>query len=50
MRKIRIRDFDLKKTVECGQIFRWEKISGWYFITAGDRIIKARQEGNFLFY
>jgi len=50
MRKIRIRDFDLKKIVECGQIFRWEKISGWYFITAGDRIIKARQEGNFLFY
>jgi len=50
MRKIKVMDFDLKKTVECGQIFRWEKISGWYFITAGDRIIRARQEGNLLFY
>jgi len=50
MKKIEVHDFSLEKTVTCGQIFRWEKTGDFYYITAGDRIIKARQEGNILFY
>ncbi|MEM0231170.1 MAG: DNA glycosylase [Candidatus Woesearchaeota archaeon] len=46
MARIRVRNFDLKKTVECGQIFRWEKLGDYYYITAGDRIIVARQDGD----
>lgn len=50
MKKTEVHDFSLEKSVTCGQIFRWEKTGDSYYITAGDRIIKARQEGNTLFY
>jgi N-glycosylase/DNA lyase len=50
MKKIKVQDFSLEKSVTCGQIFRWEKTGEFYYITAGDRIIRAKQEGNILFY
>ncbi|MCX6709360.1 MAG: hypothetical protein NTV63_00170 [Candidatus Woesearchaeota archaeon] len=48
--KISVSDFDLKKAVECGQIFRWDFIDRWYYITIGEFILKARQRGNLLEY
>ena len=32
VKSIAVKDFDLKRTVECGQIFRWDFIEGWYYI------------------
>jgi len=43
-----ISDFDLEKTVECGQIFRWEKRDGTYYITAQNNILLIRQHGDIL--
>ncbi len=50
MRSIKVGDFDLKSTVECGQFFRWNLIEGHYYINSRDSIIKCRQEKDELFF
>ena len=40
--------FDLDFSLCCGQVFRWKKISDWWYGTVGDKIIKIRQCGNTL--
>jgi len=35
--------FDLDHTLSCGQVFRWEKLDGWWYGVAGQRVVKIRQ-------
>lgn len=42
-----VKNFDIKQILECGQCFRWEKISDTdYIIIAFERVIEVTQEGN----
>ena len=47
---VRIRDFDLTKTLESGQCFRWERqVDGGYVGVVRERYVYAFQQGNSLF-
>ncbi len=46
--KIRVKNFSLKHTLECGQTFRWHKIDDWYYTVRENRLIKVKQQGNYL--
>lgn len=37
--------FDLKNTLESGQFFRYKLIDGWYYVNAGSKFFRVRQEG-----
>lgn len=37
--------FDLDFSLCCGQVFRWQKLEGWWYGVVGDKIIKIRQCG-----
>ena len=50
MKTLYVKDFNLKATIESGQIFRWEFIDGWYCATVGSNVIRIKQEVNKLFY
>ncbi len=50
MKKIKVRNFSLKHTLECGQIFRWQKSGNHYIVVSRDKIMKLRQDGNYLFF
>ena len=42
-----VRNFDLKQTLECGQCFRWERVSDNNYIgVAFGRVLEVFQEGN----
>jgi len=47
---MRIKNFSLKHTLECGQLFRYEKKNGYYFLVVKDKIIKLKQKGNILLF
>jgi N-glycosylase/DNA lyase len=38
--------FNLRHTVSCGQIFRWNQAGDSFYVTAGDTIIRAEQRGS----
>ncbi len=38
--------FYLDVTLCCGQVFRWDKLSEWWYGVAGERVFKVRQLGN----
>jgi len=46
MGKIKVKDFNLEHTLECGQIFRINRENGWYYINAQDKFFKINQVGN----
>ena len=46
MQKIKIKNFSLEYTLECGQLFRYSKKDGFYFLVAGNKIIKLMQKGD----
>jgi len=46
--RIKAANFDLKHTLECGQLFRYEKKGSFYYLAVRGRIIKLKQEGDFL--
>ena len=50
MQTLYAKDFNLKATVESGQIFRWELADGWYYVTAGDCILKIKQADGKVIY
>ena len=50
MSKIKIKNFNLRHTLECGQIFRWKIIDGYYIAVVGSKILKLRQEKNILYF
>ncbi|ODS31554.1 MAG: 8-oxoguanine glycosylase [Candidatus Scalindua rubra] len=46
MNKLKVRDFNLEHTLECGQIFRINKIDGWYYVNTQDKFFKINQIRN----
>jgi N-glycosylase/DNA lyase len=48
--RIRIPNFSLKHTLECGQFFRFTKVLESYIVHSSDRIFNLWQKGDFLFY
>lgn len=47
--KIEVNYFNLKYTLECGQCFRWKKVDEYYIGIIKDRVVKIRQEENYLY-
>jgi N-glycosylase/DNA lyase len=47
--KIKVKNFNLKYTIESGQFFYFEKINDYYYIIERDKIFKIKQEGDFLY-
>jgi N-glycosylase/DNA lyase len=43
MGKMKVKDFNLEHTLECGQIFRINRVDGWYYINAQDKFFKISQ-------
>ncbi len=35
--------FSLEHTLDCGQLFRWQKIGDWWYGVAADKVIKLKQ-------
>jgi len=46
MSKMKVKDFNLEHTLECGQIFRINRENNWYYINARDKFFKISQKGN----
>ncbi len=46
MSRIKIDDFNLKCTLESGQIFRFREMNGWYYVNARDEFFKIKQLRN----
>jgi N-glycosylase/DNA lyase len=42
--------FNLEYTLQSGQVFRWEKIGGWWYGIVRGEILKIRQSGNYLYF
>lgn len=38
--------FSLERTLQCGQLFRWEKIGDYWYGVVGEKVIKIRLSGN----
>ena len=47
--KIKVNCFNLKYTLECGQCFRWKYLDGYYVGVIKDRVIKIRQDKDYLY-
>ena len=47
--KIKVNCFNLKYTLECGQCFRWKCLDGYYVGVIKDRVIKIRQDKDYLY-
>ena len=43
-------DFDLEKTLNCGQVFHWENNGAGYVGAIGDKAVYVEQRGNRLFF
>ena len=41
-----ITPFDLMHTLECGQVFRWERLNGWWYCIVREKVIKIRHVGD----
>ena len=50
MDSIKVPDFDLEKTLKCGQLFRYDNIDDAYLISHRDSLFKVRQEKNILLF
>ncbi len=42
---IRTKDFDLDSTLDCGQVFRWQRSGEWWTGVVRGHIVQARQDG-----
>jgi len=40
---VKVRDFHLIHTMECGQLFRYRRVGDWYYVHSGDKFFKIRQ-------
>lgn len=50
IRRIKVTNFNLQHTLECGQFFRVRHIDGWFYINSRNRFFKIRQKGSVLEY
>lgn len=46
--RIEVLDFDLKSSITSGEFFRYEFDDGYYIIILNDRVIKVKQDNNYL--
>lgn len=46
MNKLKVNNFNLEYTLECGQIFRINKIDGWYYVNTQGKFFKINQNRN----
>ena len=46
MSKMKVKDFNLEYTLECGQIFRINRKNNWYYVNARDKFFKISQVKN----
>ncbi len=46
MGKIKIKDFNLEHTLECGQMFRINREKGWYYVNVQDKFFRINQVEN----
>jgi N-glycosylase/DNA lyase len=42
--------FSLEYTLNCGQLFRWEKLDDWWYGVVADRVVKIKQSGERLIF
>ena len=42
--------FSLEHTLDCGQLFRWQKLGDWWYGVVADRVIKIKQNNDTLTY
>ncbi len=42
--------FSLEHTLDCGQLFRWQKLGDWWYGVTADEVIKIRQRGEQLIF
>ena len=42
--------FSLEHTLDCGQLFRWEKLGNWWYGVVADRVVKIKQDNERLMY
>ena len=40
---VKVRDFHLTNTMECGQLFRYRRVGDWYYVHSGNKFFKIRQ-------
>jgi N-glycosylase/DNA lyase len=38
--------FSLEHTLDCGQLFRWQKLGDWWYGIVADKVIKIKQEND----
>lgn len=50
MTVMNVKNFNLSATIESGQMFRWEKLGQWHYVSVGDSIIRIKQDGSKLIY
>lgn len=50
MNEIRVKDFSLKHTIECGQFFMYELKDDFYYVISNENIFKVKQKDDILFY
>ena len=50
MKLLRTSNFNLKATLESGQVFRCHRSNGFFYVVAGDSIVKLQQKESNLFY
>src|SRR5882724_112245 len=46
LRRVAAPDFDLEKTLNCGQVFHWQKIGDAYYGTIGSLPVRLEQDDN----
>ncbi len=42
--------FNLERTLNCGQLFRWQKLGDWWYGVVADRVIKIKQRSEGLIF
>ena len=42
--------FSLEHTLDCGQLFRWQKLGDWWYGVAADKVIKIKENGEQLIF
>ncbi len=50
MKSLAVSNFNLGTTIDSGQIFRWEKVDDFYYVTVGNSVLKIKQSGDRLLY
>ena len=49
MKKIKKNDINLKDTITCGQIFRYEKLDNSYIIILEDRVVELSEDDTYIY-